>query len=404
MDTARASTCADEPRIRTSLRPIPLSAPELRGNEQQYLTECVETGWVSSVGPFVDRFERDVAAYVGSAHAVAMASGTAALHVALRIAGVEAEDEVIVSDLTFIAPVNAIRYCQAHPILVDAHPETWQLDVEQVARFLRTECESRGASCYNRRTGRRVRAILPVHILGLACEIDRITELAREHHLQVIEDAAESIGVRYRGRHVGTFGDFGVFSFNGNKTITTGGGGMLVTKNPQQAAYARYLTTQARDDALEAIHNEIGYNYRLTNIQAALGVAQLERIEEFIARKRAIARAYDEAFKPLQGITPMPRPPHTQATSWLYTLLLPKGTTVPNRRAFIQRLHASGIGSRLLWHPIHGLLPYRECQVVGGSGCATDLYARAVSLPSSVGLSEADLQRCVAVVTQSLPA
>lgn len=401
MDTAQASTFADEPRTDAPPIPIPLSVPDLRGNEQKYLAECVETGWVSSVGPFVDRFERDVAAYVGAAHAVAMASGTAALHTALRIAGVEPEDEVLVSDLTFIAPVNAIRYCQAHPVLVDAHPATWQLDVEQVARFLRTECERRDAHCYNRTTGRRVRAVIPVHILGLSCEIDRIVELARAYHLQVIEDAAESMGVRYRGRHLGTFGDLGVFSFNGNKTITSGGGGMLVTNDPQRAGYARYLTTQARDDAIEAIHNEIGYNYRLTNIQAALGVAQLERIEEFIAKKRAIAHFYESALTHLPGITLMPASPHTQASYWLYTILLAKGTTLSRRQAVIKRLHAAGIGARPLWHPIHGLPPYRDCRVVGG-GCATDLYARAVSLPSSVGLSEADLKRCVAVVTQSL--
>jgi len=389
-------------------RTIPLSVPMLRGNEWKYLKECLDTGWVSSVGPFVDRFEREVAAYVGTAYATATVNGTAALHTALRVTGVQPEDEVLVSDLTFIAPVNAIRYCGAHPVFVDADPKTWQMDVEKVERFLSEECELRPAqsetalACRNKRTGRRVRAILPVHILGLACEMDRIVELARRHHLRVVEDAAEGMGVQYRHRHVGTWGQIGVLSFNGNKIMTAGGGGMLVTDKREDAEYARLLTTQAKTEGVEYIHREVGYNYRLTNLHAAVGLAQLEQLAAFIGRKRGIARAYAEAFRDLNGITLMPEPPNTEPTFWLYTILLPEGTTVSERQEWLARLRAQGIEARPVWHPIHDLPPYQDCQAVEIT-CAPKVYARAISLPSSVGLSDAEVQRCASVVKELWP-
>jgi len=401
MGTARASTSSDEMAGSAAAGVIPLCAPAFRGNEWAYLKECLDTGWVSSAGPFVDRFEREVAAYVGVAHAVAVVNGTAALHTALRVVGVQPDDEVLVSDLTFIAPVNAIRYCQAHPILVDAHPGTWQMDVGKVAQFLDEMCEVRDEACYNRETGRRLRAIVPVHILGLAVEIDRLIEVAHRYHLRVVEDAAEGMGVRFRGRHVGTFGDVGVLSFNGNKIMTSGGGGMVVTDNAGHAEYARYLTTQAKDDPIEHLHHEVGYNYRMTNLQAAVGLAQLEQLEHFIARKQAIARAYDEALQGLDGVTRMPTPSETQATYWLYTILLDEGITLADRQATIRQLQRAGIEARPLWHPIHGLAPYRQCQTVAIEH-AMRLYERGLSLPSSVGLSDQELQRCVAALKRSL--
>ena len=380
---------------------IPLSQPALKGNEWKYLKECLDTGWVSSVGPFVDRFEQAIASVVGSTHAVAVVNGTAGLHLALQLVGVEADEEVLVSDLTFVAPVNAIRYRQARPVLVDADPKTWQMDVEKLERFLSRECEVRQQGCFNRRSRRRVRAVLPVHILGLACDMDRIIALARRYHLAVVEDAAEALGVRFHGRAAGTFGDVGVLSFNGNKIVTSGGGGMLITDNPDYAEHGRYLTTQARDDETEYIHNEIGYNYRLTNLQAALGLAQLEQLARFMERKRAIARAYESALGDLEGITLMPSPPHTEPTFWLYTVLLPAGTTLQQRQAMIARLRAAGWGARPLWHPIHGLPPYRGCQTVEVEH-AIRLYERAISLPSSVDLTEDEVAQCAACVREAL--
>ncbi len=382
---------------------IPLSVPEFRGNEWLYVKECLDTGWVSSVGPFVERFEHEMATYVGANYAVALVNGTAGLHVALMTIGLQVDEEVIVSNLTFVAPVNAVRYCRAHPVFMDADPKTWQMDVQKVSRFLADECRMQGRACYNKRTGRRVRAIVPVHILGLACEIDCIVDLASQYGLKVVEDAAEAEGVRFRGRHVGTFGDIGVFSFNGNKVITTGGGGMLVTSNSRYAEYARYLTTQAKDDALEYVHNEVGYNYRLSNIQAALGVAQLEQLEKFIARKRSIARTYEEALSSVEGITLMPTPSNTEPTYWLYTILLDEKTTLADRKGIIRDLNEKGIGARNLWHTIHDLPLYRHCQAFQIEH-STRLYERGLSLPCSVNLTTEDQKRCIESLTQCLRA
>ncbi len=401
MSTGRASTLSDEGALTAPVGRVPLSVPRLGGNEWTYLKECLDTGWVSSAGPFVERFERALAMATGARHVVAVASGTAALHTALRVVGVAADDEVLVSDLTFVAPVNAIRYCGAHPVLVDAGQVTWQMDVGLLQRFLQGGCELRAEGCYNRRTGRRVRAILPVHLLGLACPMERIMELARQYQLKVVEDAAEAMGVRARGRHAGTFGDIGVLSFNGNKIITAGGGGALLTDHAPSATYARYLTTQAKDDPLEYVHHEIGYNYRISNLQAAVGLAQLEQLEGFISKKRDIAEVYAARLSGCRGLDLMPSLPQIDATFWLYTVLLRRGTTVEERTRVIKRLRALGIESRPLWRPIHLLRPYQGCEVVGG-GQAESLYARGISLPSSVGLSLREAEWCAEGLLKSV--
>jgi perosamine synthetase len=371
---------------------IPLSEPLLQGREWAYVKECLDSGWVSSVGSFVNRFEDMTAQLTGAPHAVAVVNGTSGLHVALKAAGVEAGDGVLVSNLTFVAPVHAICYAGAVPVFMDADPETWQMDAKKVARFLETECVLEKGICRFRKTGMRIRALLPVHILGLACEMDTLMELARRYSLLVIEDAAEGVGVRYRGRSVGTWGDIGVLSFNGNKIITTGGGGMVLTRDQRLGERVRYLTTQAKDDAVEYIHREIGYNYRLTNIQAALGVAQMEQLDRFIQRKREIAAFYTKALGDLEDLTLMPSPPNTEATFWLYTVLLPSGTTVPERQAFRIRLFEQGIETRPLWHPISTLPPYADFSAFEIEQ-SPQLYARALSLPSSPSLSDADLRR-----------
>ncbi|MBI3616071.1 MAG: LegC family aminotransferase [Candidatus Omnitrophica bacterium] len=378
---------------------IPLSVPLFQGNEWKYLKECLDAGWVSSAGSFVDRFEREITSAVEAPYAVATVNGTAALHIALKTTGLEPEEEVLVSDLTFIAPVNAIRYCGAHPVLVDSDPSSWQMDTERLEQFLQEGCVFKEGKLFNRKTLRRVRTILPVHILGLTCEIDRIAALASQFRLSVVEDAAEALGVRYQDRHVGTFGDVGVLSFNGNKVVTAGGGGMLVTRHKELARCARYLTTQAKDDDFESIHHEIGYNYRLTNLQAALGVAQLEQLPAFLVKKRWIAQSYADRLKDLEGLTLMPVPSHTEPTFWLYTVLLPEGTALSQRNRILMGMREQGIGARPLWHPIHGQPPYQKCEVLGGE-IATDLYHRGISLPSSVGLSEEELTRCVEVFRQ----
>ena len=363
------------------------------------MRECLETGWVSSAGPFVTRFEDAVAAYIGARHAVATVNGSAALHVALQIVGVQPGDEVLLPDLTFIAPFSAVRYCGASPVLLDVERRSWQLDADQLAAFLAEECVVRGGRCLNRRTGRRVRAVVPVHLLGLACEIDRIVAIARRHRLAVVEDAAQAMGVRYRGRHVGTFGDVGIVSFNGNKIVTAGGGGALLTDNAARAARARRLTTHARrDDRPDYIHSEVGYNYRLSNLQAAVGLAQMEQLDAFIARQRRIAAAYQRGFASLAGVEPMPLTPYTDATYWLYTIQLSEPT---RREPVLRALSAQGIGARALWSPLHRQPPARGCRRYRLRN-APRLFARSISLPSSADLTIAEVRRCVSAVAAAL--
>jgi perosamine synthetase len=349
----------------------------------------------------VERFEQTLADYVGARYAVATVNGTAALHVALLVAGVQPDEEVLVSNLSFIAPANAIRYTGAWPVFIDAEPLYWQMDPNKVLDFLENECRCQDEGLVNKTTGRRVKAILPVHILGHPCNIDPIREVAQKYDLAIIEDATESLGAKYKGRMVGQPGDVSCFSFNGNKLITTGGGGMIVTDNEAWATRARYLTTQAKDDPVEYFHSEIGYNYRLTNIQAAMGVAQLEQIEDFIAQKKAVARIYEEGFQNLDTITLMPAQSCTSPVYWLYTILLDKDSTLEIRKDFIKSLNNNGIGARPLWHTLHNLPPYRNCQAFQIEH-GVRLYERGVSLPSSVGLTEQDQQRCIATVQQIL--
>ena len=384
-----------EPSAPSTGNTIPLSVPEIAGNEWKYVKECLDTNWVSSAGSFVDRFEQMVAGFVGKSHAVATVNGTSALHVALLVSGVKPDDEVLVPTLTFIAPANAVRYVGAWPVFMDAEPLYWQMDPEKVEDFLVNECRWESDGLVNRHTGRRVTAMLPVHILGHPCDMGPLTGLARKYDLKIIEDACESLGAKYHGETVGSMGDIACFSFNGNKLITTGGGGMMVTDDQERAERARYLTTQAKDDPVEYIHSEIGYNYRLTNIQAAMGVAQMEQIDGFISKKRAIARAYQRGFSDLEGIECMPAQAETEPTYWLYTLLLRHSTTLEDRKALISDLESNGVVSRPLFHPIHDLPPYVNCQAFRIEH-APSLYRRAVSLPSSVGLTEEQQENCIA--------
>lgn len=378
---------------------IPLAVPALRGNEWRYVKECLDTNWVSSVGPFVERFERMAAERVGVRHAVATVNGTAALHIALLVAGVQPDDEVLVSTLTFVAPVNAIRYVGAWPVFIDAEPEFWQMDPQKAVEFLERECRWRDGMLWNRASGRRVRAILPVHILGHPCDMDPLLEAARRYGLTVVEDASEALGARYRGKSVGSLGDIGCLSFNGNKIITTGGGGMIVTDREDWAQRARYLTTQARDDPLEYVHNEIGYNYRLTNVLAAIGVAQMEQLDDCIASKRRTARLYSERLADVPGITPPRQADWAFSTFWLYTVLVDEARYGMGSRTLLRRLQDAGIQSRPLWHPIHSLPPYRDSQAYRVE-VADRLYAQALSLPCSVGITDEQLERVIGLIGQ----
>jgi perosamine synthetase len=367
------------------------------GNEWSYVKECLDTNWVSSVGSFVDRFESELAKRVGVKFAVATASGTAALHVALLVAGVEPDDEVLVSTLTFIAPVNAIRYTGAWPVLIDAEPRFWQMDAAQVSDFLQRACVWRDGALRNRVTGRRIKAVLPVHILGHPVDMEPIVTAARQYNLAVIEDATESLGAQYRGQPTGRLGDIACFSFNGNKIVTTGGGGMIVTDNAAWAERARYLTTQAKDDPLEAIHGAIGYNYRLTNLQAAVGCAQLELLDGYVAAKRRIAAAYTDALRDVPGITPMRQAPWAESIFWMYTVLVDAAAYGMDSRALLRRLEGARIQTRPLWQPAHASPAHKGTQACQGA-VADRLYRDGLSLPCSVNLTAEQMARVTDII------
>lgn len=373
---------------------IPLAVPAIQGNEWRYVKECLDTNWVSSVGPFVERFEKELAARVGARFGVATVNGTSALHVALLVAGVKPEDEVVVSTLTFIAPVNAIRYVGAWPVFIDAEPDYWQMDPSGVADFLERGCRWHKGVLRNRMTGRRVTAIIPVHILGHAVNLDPIVEMARKYGLTVIEDATEGLGATYRGRPLGSVGDLGCFSFNGNKIISTGGGGMLVTSNEEWARKAKYLTTQAKDDPTEYVHSEVGYNYRLTNLLAAMGCAQLEQLEAFVAAKQRIASRYARGLQGLPGISLMREASWASSSWWLYTVLVDRAVFGRDARQLMRSLDAKKIQTRPLWQPIH-LSGAHRTRTAAKLPVAEKLYQQALSFPCSAGLGEKEQSRVI---------
>jgi perosamine synthetase len=374
----------------SSDRFIPLSVPTLQGREWDYVKECLDSGWVSTAGPAVGRFESMFAEAIGAKGAVCASSGTAALHLALILAQVKQDEEVLVPSMTFIAPVNAVRYVGAWPVFIDSNAETWQMDVSQAREFLENECDRSGEGApRNRATGRKVTAILPVHILGYPVDLGPLYELAREYGLAVVEDSTESLGSSYHGVKLGSNSRFACFSFNGNKLITTGGGGMFVSDDDELLRAAKHLSTQAKSDPLEYVHDQVGYNYRLPSLLAAVGCAQLEQLSGFIDQKRRISALYHSEFQPDGRFGFMKAVENSDPVPWLYTVLLPT-----DARPLIADLKAKGIESRPLWQPnhlskAHADAPRRSCAV------AEDLYRRAISLPCSPNLAEADQWRVI---------
>jgi dTDP-4-amino-4,6-dideoxygalactose transaminase len=373
----------------TTLERIPLAEPSIGGNAARYLQECLDTNFVSSVGPFVERFEREFAAVVGSRYAVACASGTAAIHLALRVLDIGPGDEVLVPSLTFVASVNPIVYTGATPILVDSEAATLNLDPDLVV----AELDRRA------RLGRRQPAAIEVvDLLGHPAAIEPIVEAAARHGVTIVEDASEALGATYRGgrldgRHVGTIGRVGCFSFNGNKLITTGGGGMLVTDDEALARRARHLSTQARLPGRAYDHDEIGYNYRLSNLSAALGVAQLEQLPELLAARRANAARYDEALRAMPAVRPAARASWADPSFWLYTAALDPAAPM-ERDALLAGLGEAGIEARPIWTPLHLTRLYADAPRIGGA-VAEGIFARGVSLPSSSNLTDAQRARVV---------
>lgn len=361
----------------------PLSVPKFIGNEKKYLEECIDTTFVSSVGKFVDRFEEDMARYTGAKKAVVCVSGTNALHMALMLSGVERDDEVLTQALTFIATCNALSYIGAHPVFLDVDRSTMGLSPDAMKEWLCKNTEQRNGECFNKSTGRRVKACVPMHTFGHPVRIEEIAALCKEYHIELVEDAAESIGSKYKGKHTGTFGKVGAISFNGNKTITTGGGGMMLFNDEELGAYAKHITTQAKiPHRWEFRHDHIGYNYRMPNINAALGCAQLENLDRYIESKRQVAAEYIEYFKNVDGIDFFVEPENTFSNYWLSAVVL---KDKESQLEFLQQTNDNGVMTRPIWELMNRLPMFENCENDGLEN--TVWFAdRVVNITSSVRL------------------
>jgi perosamine synthetase len=370
----------------SAARPVALHEPRFGGREWEYLKRCLDSGWVSSAGSFVEEFESRLASLCGVGHAVATVNGTAALHAALRVAGVGAGDEVFVPALTFVATANAAAYCGATLHFVDSAPSGLGIDPAKLDAHLRRIAVRRGGAWANAGTGRPLRAIVPVHVFGHPADMDAIGAVAREFRLAVVEDATEALGSRYRGRPCGGLGRVGVLSFNGNKIVTTGGGGALLTEDARLAQRARHLATTAKvPHKWSFVHDEIGWNYRLPSLNAALGVAQLEQLEGFLRAKRSLARRYAQAFASVPGARFVAEPEGTESNYWLNAILLDEGSGAFHD-ALLEACHAAGILARPLWTLMHRLPMFRDCPRDDLS-VAESIERRLVNLPSSAALA-----------------
>ncbi len=372
---------------------IPLSVPSLKGNELKYVSECIKTEWISSAGKYVERFETETAAYLKTAFCIAVTNGTSALHLALICAGVKCGEEVFVPSVTFIAPINAVKYTGAHPVFLDCD-NYLNLSAESLNSFIEKNCIFSKGKLINKKTERQIKAVIPVHIFGHPADMAAIMKIAEKYNLKVIEDATESLGSFYssgdfKGMKTGTIGDFGCFSFNGNKIITTGGGGMLTCRKKKDADFARYLSTQAKDDALNYVHNNIGYNYRLNNIQAAIGCAQLEKIDYYIKIKRKNFKLYQKLLSGVNGFSFITEPDYSFSNYWFYSLIVEPGAI--NNKKLIDFLRINGIESRPLWMLNHLQKPYKN-EPKGVIKKAEYYFKRLINIPCSVNLKEEQIR------------
>ena len=377
---------------------IALHEPYLNGNEWRYVKECLDSGWVSSAGKFVDLFEKQVAEYTGASHAISCVNGTAALLLGLQVAGVKPEDEVIVPSLTFIASINAVHHAGGYPIFMDAD-EYCNIDVLKTIDFIENETNFRNGSSWSRASGKRIAAVLPVHVFGNAADLEELVPLCEERNIAVIEDAAESMGTWYcegknSGKHAGTIGQIGCLSFNGNKIMTCGGGGMILTNDSATAKKARYLSTQARDDPIHYRHDMVGYNFRLTNVQAAIGLAQLELLPEFLVGKQRIARQYTEAINAIDEFSMAPVPEYANNNHWINVLRIHKTNPDWNSETLLENFAKNNIEVRPIWLPNYLQKPYRKSHTYRIER-AEELVRHSLCLPSSYRLTGEEISRIV---------
>lgn len=368
-----------------------LSLPHMSGAEAELVQEVIASNWVAPIGPMLKRFEDDFSAYTECGHAVAVTSGTAAIHLGLDLLGVGSGDKVLCPSMAFIAAANPVIYQGAEPVFIDCDSKTWNIDTdlleEEILRM--------------RKAGEKPKAIIAVHIGGQAADMNRIMALSAEHEIPVIEDSAESLGTTLEGKHVGTFADVGAFSFNGNKIITTSGGGMLVSKSKEYTDLARHLSTQARDPGPHYYHSRIGYNYRLSNVLAAIGVGQLQHIEDRVSRRRAVFNNYEKAFESQPGLSLQGELPNSRSNRWLTIARLDQEKTGRSRDALLGHLNENKIDARSIWMPLHMLPVFEDCRVVGGQ-VAEEVFSSALCLPSGSSLTDADQSRITGLVQDCL--
>lgn len=364
---------------------VGLHEPCFSGNEWAYVKECIDTVWVSSVGKYVDLFEEMIADFTGVKKAVAVVNGTAALHIAIMLAGVKKDDEVIMPALTFVATANAVSYCSAVPHFVDSEERTLGIDPLKLKNYLKGATIVSPDGCINKSTGRRIKAVIPMHTFGHPVDLDPLMDICNEYKLEMIEDAAESLGSYYKGVHTGNWGKLSILSFNGNKTITTGGGGAIITNDESLGKLAKHLTTTAKiPHRWEYRHDYVGYNYRLPNINAALGCAQMEQLPGFLKKKRDLAARYNRAFQNIKGIKFFTEPPDSKSNYWLNVLLLNE-VDLEQRNKFLDKANNNGIMTRPAWTLLHKLAMFKDCPRMDLS-CAENLEMRLINIPSSATL------------------
>jgi perosamine synthetase len=365
--------------------PAVLHEPSFTGNEWHYVKECLDTGWVSSVGKYVDLFEQKLAEFTGVKRAVAVVNGTAALQICLQLVGVERGDEVLVPTLSFVATANAVHYCGAIPHFVDSEMATLGVDANKLANYLTEVAEVRTQGCFNKQTGRRIKAIIPMHTFGHPVDLDALMQVCQKFSLELVEDAAESLGSYYKGQHTGNIGKVAALSFNGNKILTTGGGGAILTNDENLAKFAKHITTTAKVPHAWAFeHDQIGYNYRLPNINAALGCAQLEQLPDFILKKRDLAKKYQAAFAGVAGVSFVTEPSFAYSNYWLNAVLL---DDVSLRDDVLQFTNQSGVMTRPAWNLLHRLDIYQAAPAMPDLTVANRIAASLVNIPSSVMLA-----------------
>lgn len=369
-----------------------LSGPNISGNEWKYVKECLDTGWVSSVGAYVNRFEEMMASWTGCRYAIATSSGTTALHIALLLAGVKRNDYVIVPNITFVASLNSISYTGAEPILTDIDEKTWQMDLSLLENYLERNTVIKGGECVHVKDKRVIKAIMPVHVLGNMADMKRLTAIADQFHLVVIEDATEALGSYCNGKHSGSFGLMGCFSYNGNKIITTGGGGMIVTNNEELAKRAKHITTQAKSDPFEYRHDEIGYNYRLVNILAAIGVAQMEQLPGFIQRKKEIDAMYKQGLEGVGDIRFQEGGECVDPNRWLFTFRTAK------QKELLAELNKADLQSRPFWVPMNQLPMFQKDIYVSVNDCSNTIYQECLSIPCSTNITGEAMKTVIEVI------